>query len=131
MTIYSLFPTCDGNFIFATAPVNVPYGEAPTAVVAHLSLIHDMSLLHEHSWCYTLSLSDAQGKRVYLKKFSPDEVGGLFNLNSTGSLKWNKDAKAITVTRRDDTKATRALHGLTRALLANMVVGVTEGFREL
>jgi large subunit ribosomal protein L6 len=35
----------------------------------------------------------------------------------------------ITVTRPTDAKHHRALHGLTRALLANMVKGVTEGFR--
>ncbi len=32
------------------------------------------------------------------------------------------------VTRPDDEKETRSLHGLTRALLHNMVVGVTEGY---
>ncbi len=34
------------------------------------------------------------------------------------------------VTRPDDNKANRALHGLTRSLLHNMVVGVTEGFKK-
>ena len=34
----------------------------------------------------------------------------------------------ITVTRKDDVQATRALHGLTRALIANMVTGVTTGY---
>lgn len=34
----------------------------------------------------------------------------------------------LTVTRKDDTKKVRALHGLTRALLNNMVVGVSTGF---
>jgi large subunit ribosomal protein L6 len=38
----------------------------------------------------------------------------------------------VTVTRPDDRKDTRALHGLARALVANMVKGVTEQFsREL
>lgn len=32
------------------------------------------------------------------------------------------------VTRADDTRESRALHGLSRALLANMVVGVSEGY---
>jgi len=36
----------------------------------------------------------------------------------------------ITVTRPSDERQSRALHGLTRALLANMVVGVTEGYRK-
>lgn len=35
----------------------------------------------------------------------------------------------ITVARKDDEKSTRALHGLTRALIANMVTGVTTGYQ--
>ena len=38
------------------------------------------------------------------------------------------DGATLTVTRPDDEKENRALHGLTRALIANMVKGVTEGF---
>ncbi len=34
----------------------------------------------------------------------------------------------IAVTRPDDTRQNKALHGLTRALLANMVTGVSTGF---
>ncbi len=34
----------------------------------------------------------------------------------------------MTVTRPDDTRQSKALHGLSRALLNNMVVGVTDGF---
>ncbi len=37
------------------------------------------------------------------------------------------DGNAI-VTRSDDERSSRALHGLTRALLANMVTGVAQGF---
>lgn len=36
----------------------------------------------------------------------------------------------ISVTRFDDKPYNRALHGLTRALLANMVAGVTQGFQK-
>ena len=36
----------------------------------------------------------------------------------------------ITVTRPNDLKENRALHGLTRSLLHNMVVGVTDGFKK-
>lgn len=36
----------------------------------------------------------------------------------------------ITVARPSDEREHRALHGLTRSLLANMVVGVTEGFEK-
>lgn len=40
-----------------------------------------------------------------------------------------KDGKLL-VSRRDDTKNLRALHGLTRQLVNNAVVGVTEGYRK-
>jgi large subunit ribosomal protein L6 len=42
------------------------------------------------------------------------------------------ESEQIRLSRRDEKKKTRALHGLARALVANMVTGVTEGFaREL
>ena len=37
--------------------------------------------------------------------------------------------KDVRVTRSDDQQQSRALHGLTRALIANMVKGVTEGYQ--
>jgi large subunit ribosomal protein L6 len=37
--------------------------------------------------------------------------------------------KELAVTRRDDQAESRALHGLTRALVANMVEGVTNGYK--
>ena len=40
----------------------------------------------------------------------------------------NVDGAVINVTRPDDQAENRALHGLTRTLIHNMVVGVTEGF---
>jgi large subunit ribosomal protein L6 len=39
-----------------------------------------------------------------------------------------RDGDAILVTRPDDERANRALHGLTRSLVANMVTGVSAGF---
>lgn len=36
----------------------------------------------------------------------------------------------ILVQRRDEERATRALHGLTRSLINNMVIGVTKGFEK-
>ncbi len=38
--------------------------------------------------------------------------------------------KAIRVTRPDDERFTRSLHGLTRSLIANMVEGVTKGYEK-
>ena len=43
-------------------------------------------------------------------------------------IKVEVDAGVIHVTRPDDEKTNRSLHGLTRTLIANMVHGVTEGF---
>jgi large subunit ribosomal protein L6 len=39
-------------------------------------------------------------------------------------------AKVIQVTRPDDERLNRSLHGLTRSLIANMVEGVTKGFEK-
>jgi large subunit ribosomal protein L6 len=39
-----------------------------------------------------------------------------------------QDAGVLQVTRSDDEREQRALHGLTRSLVANMVTGVTQGF---
>ena len=40
------------------------------------------------------------------------------------------DGTVVTVSRPDDEKLHRSLHGLTRTLLYNMVVGVTEGYKK-
>ncbi|MGN0503860.1 MAG: 50S ribosomal protein L6 [Ruminococcus sp.] len=40
------------------------------------------------------------------------------------------DGAVITVARPDDQKENRSLHGLTRTLINNMVVGVSEGFKK-
>ncbi len=44
------------------------------------------------------------------------------------SVVYDAQAKTLTVARRDDQRQSRALHGLTRALLVNMIVGVTQGY---
>ena len=43
-------------------------------------------------------------------------------------VEYDAAAKAIRVTRPDDERQNRALHGLTRSLIANMVTGVTDGY---
>ncbi len=40
------------------------------------------------------------------------------------------EGNEILVTRPNDEKQNRALHGLTRSLINNMVIGVTEGFKK-
>lgn len=57
-----------------------------------------------------------------------------------GTLKWehrpevsvayDEAAKQLVVSRRDDERQSRALHGLTRALLVNMIAGVTQGYEK-
>ena len=48
------------------------------------------------------------------------------SLNPILSVK--QEGTELTVTRPDDQKESRSLHGLTRTLIANMVTGVTDGF---
>ena len=43
---------------------------------------------------------------------------------------YDEEAKSIVVTRHDEDRQTRAYHGLTRSLLNNMVIGVTEGYEK-
>ena len=40
------------------------------------------------------------------------------------------EGEEVIVTRPDDKKENRALHGLTRALIQNMVTGVSEGYKK-
>jgi large subunit ribosomal protein L6 len=47
-----------------------------------------------------------------------------------GNMGIEQDGDTLTVTRPDEENKSKALHGLTRSLLNNMVIGVTEGFRK-
>ncbi len=47
------------------------------------------------------------------------------------SMDIKKDGEEIVVTRPNDLKKNKALHGLTRTLIYNMVVGVTEGYEKV
>jgi large subunit ribosomal protein L6 len=49
-----------------------------------------------------------------------------FNANMAIAL----ENGVLTVSRPNDAKENRALHGLTRTLINNMIVGVTEGFKK-
>jgi large subunit ribosomal protein L6 len=46
------------------------------------------------------------------------------------SVKFDAEAKEVHVDRGSDERLTRALHGLTRAMIANMVVGVTKEYEK-
>jgi large subunit ribosomal protein L6 len=45
-------------------------------------------------------------------------------------VEFDEAGKAVKVTRPDDERLNRALHGLTRSLISNMVLGVTKGFEK-
>jgi large subunit ribosomal protein L6 len=53
---------------------------------------------------------------------------GTLDLNYNNRMNVVCENNVITVTRPSDEKEDRALHGLTRTLIYNMVVGVTEGY---
>jgi len=53
---------------------------------------------------------------------------GTLEHDAPPSLTITKEGDELTVTRPDDERDHRALHGLTRSLVSNMVVGVSEGF---
>jgi large subunit ribosomal protein L6 len=46
------------------------------------------------------------------------------------NIKVESDGKAVNVTRPNNERQNRALHGLTRSLINNMVVGVTTGYQK-
>jgi large subunit ribosomal protein L6 len=52
------------------------------------------------------------------------------NVHPAITVKLDNDKKELVVTRPDDEKQSKALHGLTRAMLANMVEGVTNGYQK-
>ncbi len=55
---------------------------------------------------------------------------GTLDLNYNGRMNVVCENNVITVTRPSDEKEDRALHGLTRTLINNMVVGVTQGYQK-
>jgi large subunit ribosomal protein L6 len=66
------------------------------------------------------------GSQVTVKG-SKGELSRQFN----DRVSFSVEDGVITVVREDDTRESRALHGLSRALLANMVHGVSEGFTKV
>lgn len=64
-----------------------------------------------------ISVAGPKGSNTWVHPFSATVV-------------FDQATSLITVTRKDDLKQSRANHGLTRALIANMVRGVSEGFQK-
>jgi large subunit ribosomal protein L6 len=59
-----------------------------------------------------------RGPKGSLQRSIPDPI----------TVRRDEDAAVLVVERPDDARMSRALHGLTRSLVANMVTGVTDGF---
>ncbi len=55
---------------------------------------------------------------------------GELSLEVAAPIEVSQDDGVITVTRPSDEGEIRALHGLSRSLIANMVTGVTDGYRK-
>ena len=53
---------------------------------------------------------------------------GALEMTAAPTMKVEVEAGVVHVTRPNDEKTNRSLHGLTRTLINNMVVGVSEGF---
>jgi large subunit ribosomal protein L6 len=68
-----------------------------------------------------------EGRRVVVK--GPN---GTLEYRAPETITVRRDGDTLVVSRPDDERENRALHGLTRSLVQNMVVGVSQGFsREL
>src|SRR5512138_1451870 len=71
------------------------------------------------------------GVQVNLKDHHIEVKGKLGTLSQDihPSISVKKEGDHVVVERPDDSPSVRALHGLTRALIANMVTGVSTGFK--
>lgn len=61
-------------------------------------------------------------------KINVDGPKGKLEFSHHPNITVKHDGGVVTVTRPDDDRMSRALHGLTRALVNNMVVGVSTGY---
>lgn len=68
---------------------------------------------------------EVEGNAVTVKG-SKGELNRSFNER----IGFDIDDGVVMVTRPDDSRESRALHGLSRALLANMITGVSDGYRK-
>ena len=85
------------------APITVPSGVDVTVDAGHVAV---------------------KGPKGTLERDIPGNVGISIEIEK------GDDGDTLTVVRPNDEKKTKALHGLTRSLVNNMVIGVTEGFRK-
>lgn len=55
---------------------------------------------------------------------------GQLDLDLPGGITIRQDGEKLQVERPDDERENRAFHGLSRTLVKNMIIGVTEGFKK-
>ena len=55
---------------------------------------------------------------------------GSLSRSIPGDIEIRQEDGALTFVRPDDERENKALHGLTRSLVNNMVIGVTDGYRK-
>ncbi|MGN6504374.1 MAG: 50S ribosomal protein L6 [Tepidisphaeraceae bacterium] len=65
------------------------------------------------------------------QKINVEGPKGKLEFTAPGIIKVELKGSEIVVTRPNDERQSKALHGLTRALVNNMVVGVTEGYTKV
>ncbi len=72
------------------------------------------------------------GVKVSISDRTVQVTGPLGNLSFTHrpEIEAKVDGERVIVTRRADDRQSKALHGLTRSLIANMVEGVSKGFEK-
>src|SRR5438128_11266623 len=56
---------------------------------------------------------------------------GVLEQQLPAEMAFEREADVLTVVRPSDDRLHRSLHGLTRSLLANMVIGVTDGYQRV
>lgn len=73
-----------------------------------------------------------QGVNVNVADYKVSASGprGDLTFNYRPEIRVETDGKVIKISRKNDTKFVKSLHGLTRSLIANMVMGVIEGHQK-
>jgi large subunit ribosomal protein L6 len=71
-----------------------------------------------------------QGVKINKSEKNIEVTGpkGKLSIGITGEINFEVGEKEVSFTRENDFKKNKALHGLYRALLDNMITGVTEGY---
>jgi large subunit ribosomal protein L6 len=74
-----------------------------------------------------------EGVKVEINKNNIKVIGkkGVLERDIHSDISIKSDGKMIVVTRPSDSNMHRSLHGLTRSLINNMVIGVSKGFEKI